>query len=329
MATNYVLFIHGVNTRSEGTQPTYANNLIDLINKTTPIEPLVVYWGDVNEQEEKKLCNGYRASSIWNKLWFRDIREQQLVRFAGDAALYLSRYIGAKVVAKVAEQVAKLKDCTAEDRLHFVTHSMGTIILFDLLFSSRWDQDRTSVRDSVMDIRDAIYGVTGNVSNPKQGIRLGSITTMGSPIGIFSLMDVNPPAEDAQSDPSKAISTHDITPGLVQLLKYLYQELGKSRLPWRNFVHPGDPIASPLEGILPDMVDVDETYIDILDILVPTDPAEVFKETLPKALLDLTAESFRKTVFAILDGGNAHGSYWQSERVAEVITQLIQQPSLS
>jgi hypothetical protein len=41
MSTDYVLFIHGVNTR----QPTYADNLINLINHITPIQPLVVFWG--------------------------------------------------------------------------------------------------------------------------------------------------------------------------------------------------------------------------------------------------------------------------------------------
>ena len=49
MANDYVLFIHGVNTRSQGTQPDYANNLINLIKQTTPIEPLIVYWGDLDE----------------------------------------------------------------------------------------------------------------------------------------------------------------------------------------------------------------------------------------------------------------------------------------
>ena len=278
MANNYVLFIHGVNTRSQGTQADYANNLINLIKQTTPIEPLIVYWGDLNNPEEDKLRKGYQASSIWDKLWFQDIRLQQIVRFAGDAALYLSRYIGAKVADKVAEQVAKLKDSPAEDRLHLVAHSLGAIILFDILFSSRWDQEGISGHDSVMKIRDAIYGVTGNSLNPKQGIRLGSITTMGAPIGLFSLTDVDPPAADAQSDPSKAISTHDITPSLVQLLTNLHQELGGSKLPWRNFVHPGDPIGSTLEGILPGMVDENKAYIDLKDKLVPADLAGDLKD---------------------------------------------------
>ena len=332
MANNYVLFIHGVNTRSQRTQPDYANNLINLIKQTTPIKPLIVYWGDLNDPLEKKLRDGYQASSIWDKLWFKDIRLQRLVRFAGDAALYLSRYVGAGVTDRVAEQVAKLKDCPAEDRLHLVAHSLGTIILFDILFSSRWDQEGISGHDSVMKICDAIYGVTGKEDNLKQGIRLGSITTMGAPIGLFSLTDVAPPAVDAQSDPSKAISSHDITPSLVQLLTNLHQELGGSKLPWRNFVHPGDPIGSTLEGILPGMVDENKTYIDLKDILVPADLAEDFKdikESFPGGILDLVldleARALSQTAFAILDGANAHSSYWESSQVAEAITQLIKQ----
>ncbi len=163
MANNYVLFIHGVNTRSQRTQPDYADNLIKLIDpQATLIRPLIVYWGDLNNTEEDKLREGYQASSIWDKLWFKDIRLQRLVRFAGDAALYLSRYIGAKVADKVAEQVAKLKDSPAEDRLHIVAHSLGAIILFDILFSSRWDQEGINGHDSVIKIRDAMPGATAH-----------------------------------------------------------------------------------------------------------------------------------------------------------------------
>ncbi len=333
MANNYVLFIHGVNTRSQRTQPDYADNLIKLIDpQATLIRPLIVYWGDLNNTEEDKLREGYQASSIWDKLWFKDIRLQRLVRFAGDAALYLSRYIGAKVADKVAEQVAKLKDSPAEDRLHIVAHSLGAIILFDILFSSRWDQEGINGHDSVIKIRDAIYGVAGKEDNLKQGIRLGSITTMGAPIGLFSLTDVAPPAADAQSDPRSATSTHDITPSLVQLLTNLHQELGGSTLPWRNFVHPGDPIGSTLEGILPGMVDENKTYIDLKDVLAPADLAKDFKdikESFPKRvldlILDLEARALSQTAFAILDGGHAHSSYWESSQVAEAIIKLIKQ----
>ena len=321
MPTDYVLFIHGVSTR----QPTYADKLKRLIKP--PIEPLVVFWGDVTDEEEATLLHGYQASDIWKKLWFEGLREQQMLAFAGDIALYLSRYIGARVAAKVADQIAALKSGTSEDRLHLVTHSLGTVILFDLLFSSRWDDESASGHDDVMAIRDAIYGVTGNDLNPKQGIRLGSITTMGSPIGIFSLMDVDVPSKDAKTDPSKATSTHDITPSLVKLLDYLHQALGGNKLPWNNFVHPGDSIASPLNGILPGMIDGDRRYIDFQDILVPL--AQVFKEPIQAVLIDRIAWLFSKTAVSVLDTGNAHTSYWRSSRVAEEISQLIQQARAS
>ena len=201
------------------------------------------------------------------------------MQFAGDAALYLSRYVGAGVTDRVAEQVAKLKDSPAEDRVRLVTHSLGTIILFDILFSSRWDGERDKwPQHSVIEIRDAIYGVTGKEDNLKQGIRLGNLSAMGAPIGLFSLTDVAPPTADAQSDPRNATSSHDITPSLVQLLTNLHQELGGSKLPWRNFVHPGDPIGSPLEGILQAWsMKMGPVYIDLKDILVPADLAEDFE----------------------------------------------------
>src|SRR5436305_837357 len=314
MPTDYVLFMHGVSTREAGVQTEYANDLIKLLQKTTPIRPLVVYWGKVNEDEEKKLRAGYEASPIWNKLWFRNFREDQLVRFAGDAALYLSRYIGAKVADAVAEQIKQLKGSTAQDRLHLVAHSLGSVILFDLLFSTRWDTSGSHGNESVMTIRNAIYGVTGNDTDPKQGIRLGSIITMGSPIGIFRLMDVDPPALDEKKDPHEATSTHDITPGFVQLLESLYQALAGHPLPWRNFVHPGDPVGSPLQCIIPEMVHYNhKKYIDLQDTLMPTG---IFREPAQGAFFDLLSLPFSKTSLAILNGGNAHNSYWQSPYVA-------------
>src|SRR5262249_27149342 len=150
-------------------------------------------------------------------------------------------------------------------------------------------------RDSVMTIRRIIYGLD---PHPEQGIRLGSITTLGSPLSLFSLIDVQPPAMDIKCDPREAASTHDITPGFVHLLKRLHQPLAGRKLPWYNFYHPGDPIACPLEGILPNMIDEQKIYIDIQDRLIPTDFIACLKEPMPQALLDLLAGSFSRTVIS-------------------------------
>jgi hypothetical protein len=317
MATDYILFNHGVNTRDERPQPNYADRLFELIEgyynnpQGRTLKSIPLYWGNVGEEEEQELLKLYQSSSIWEKLWFLQFREKQLMQFAGDGALYLSRYCGAKVAEALEKQaIAGLKGYDPkEDRLHIVTHSMGTVILFDILFSARWDPNYVPGHDSVATIRRGLFGVS-----PKntQGIRLGSISTMGSPIGFFSLTDVDQSTEDAKDSKGNIICTHDITPRLEKLLDSLYKESGK-KLPWYNFVHPGDPIAYPLEKLLPKLVDGKSRYIDIQDILIHT-----------THLTDFMAEPFSQTLFALLHGGEAHHSYWQSEQVARQIAQVIE-----
>src|SRR6266700_5026117 len=141
---------------------------------------------------------------------------------------------------------------------------MGTVILFDILFSARWEPDSAPGHASVAAIRNGLFGVAPNSG---QGIRLGSISTMGSPISFFSLLDVDKSMEDAKDPNGNIISTHDITPRLEKLLYSLYQVLGK-KLPWYNFVHPGDPIAYPLQTLLPIMLDGAAATITVEDIPV-------------------------------------------------------------
>ena len=311
MATDYILFVHGVNTRTSD----YADRLFDLIRSSTGslhrnLEKIVIYWGDVNKDQEQALLAAYQASPVWQKLWFKELRATQLTQFAGDAALYLSRYVGAKVAKLVEEQaVTGLSNHQEKDRLHLVTHSLGTVILFDMLFSARWDQPGIPGADSVAAIREVIFGIS---PNPINGIRLGSISTMGSPIGIFSLMDVDQKSiQDTKNAQGDVVCTHDITPRLAQLLYSLHEELG-TKLPWRNFAHPGDPVAYPLSGLLPTLVDNSSAYLDIRDIL--THPAD---------LPDFLTEPFSQSLLAMLHGGAAHMSYLQSREVARRIAETI------
>jgi hypothetical protein len=226
MPTDYLLFNHGVNTREARPEPTYADPLFKLIQRYYNIpgrtlKKVALYWGNVNESEEEQLLQAYQKSSIWPQLWFRDFREKQLMQFAGDGALYISRAV--------------------------------------------------------------------------------------------SLLDVTrtPTPQELQDAQGHILSTHDITPRLELFLDALYQELG-TKLLWYNFVHPGDPIAYPLEKLLPQLVDGEEKYIAIQDIL-----------THPTSLTDFLTEPFSQTLVALLHGGEAHNSYWQNELVAQKIAEAI------
>jgi hypothetical protein len=88
----------------------------------------------------------------------------------------------------------------------------------------------------------------------------------------------------------------------------------KRSLTWRNFVHPGDPIGTPLETIIPHLVQNHDTVLDVKDIV-----------TFGEALADYFFALWSQTPIALLYGGGAHQSYWKSHKVADAITQTLQE----
>ncbi|WYL94936.2 MAG: hypothetical protein HEQ35_14725 [Gloeotrichia echinulata IR180] len=316
MATDYILFIHGVTIREDHPeQPVYADPLFKRLQESPDSRQLVLkkvplYWGDVNEKAEDKLRKQFQASPLWNDMWFRTFREQQILEFTGDAALYISRHVGSQVANTLRTQaVDHLKNANSHERLHLVTHSWGTVILFDILFAGRWDyEDYTEDKkkdlpgyEDVKAIREVIFGIG---SNPNHGVKIASIHTMGSPVAIFNLTNVQ-----IGKDSGNSPSGFDITPNLQKLLESLQKVRNGKKLPWRNYIHPGDPIAYPLNELMTDLVDGDKQYLDIQDIL-----------TQEAGLLDsVTAQ----TLLPILHGGDAHGSYWQNEKVVQEINRVL------
>ena len=313
MTNDYLLFIHGVYTRSKTRNAAYADKLFDRIHRivqgeapTLQLTKVPLYWGDVNESEEKRLRDTYASSPDWSKFWFRSLRETALLQFIGDAALYMSRSVGAKVVSTLEEQIREgLKNVQAGDRVHLVAHSFGAIILFDMLFASRWDPQDEPGHESIMRIRELMYGVD---PAPQDGFRLASIHTLGAPIGLFSLMNVSLNEKDGR------ISSHDINPRLRRLLRHLQEDEGTVHIPWLNFAHPADPLAYPLKPLLYQIVGEEHHYLDVRDYI-----------NIGTNWLDVVTSPFSQTALALANVGNAHASYWYSQKVAQKIALAIVQ----
>jgi hypothetical protein len=312
MATDYVMFVHGVNTRNERELPTYADQLFAKLeqrrtNHQHQLIKVSLYWGDVNKDAEDQLLNTMKSSPKWDKMWFQEFRSTTLLQFVGDAALYMSRYLGSKVVKRLRDDgQAIIKNVQPDDRLHLVTHSWGTVILLDVLFAPRWDDNDVPGHEVVMEIRDKFFGITGVSSagdredTTQEGIILESIHTMGSPISFFSLIN-------------NTGSGNDISENLQRLLRNLYHKTNK-RLAWKNYVHPGDPVAYPIKELMEDLAQERVNhFLDIDDIL--TEKAGIF---------DFILDPFSQSTIALIHGGEAHGSYWHSEQVAEQISQYLQ-----
>lgn len=308
MATDYILFVHGVSVREKPEDEKlktyrYADSLFNLIQQELPnrtLRKVPLYWANVSDAVLREFEPSITTSSAWQQFWYKDFRNRQLLPFTGDAALYISRHVGSLAVEQIREQAFDLlRGYQPEDRLHLVTHSWGTVILFDMLFAKRWDDPDIPGYKSVQDIRENLFGVP---PNEPEGIRLASIHTMGSPLAMFSLITLVGQYQEG--------SSHDISPKLEELLKNLTQ--GGNKIPWRNFVHPGDPIALPLEKVVPLLVDRSEQYITIQDILISG-----------SGWIEAIARPLKSSFLSLINGGNAHGSYWNSLTVARAIAKTI------
>jgi hypothetical protein len=179
-------------------------------------------------------------------------------------------------------------------KAHLVTHSLGTVILFDLLFAARWDDpsldanaSTRQTRPIVTQLRNALFGLG---QEPGKGLSIASMHTLGSPIALFSLLSVT------------GESTHDLTQDLRGLLQALYHQRGKKALPWYNYLHPGDPIAYPLQGLMPQLLGNAQLYVQLRDVITEHRGLPITAGRLP-----------------LLWGGDAHGSYWKSTTVVKTM----------
>jgi hypothetical protein len=319
-----ILFLHGVNVRElpdcpdDLSFPRYADHLFELISNSLKtearpcaVEKIALYYGDVNMHEEQSLLTLFQRSPEWERFWFRHARETILLQIIGDIALYVNPYVAAEIVERLRQALVKLhRRERARDepvRLHLVSHSLGTIILFDALFASRWESEEMPGYTCISELRDAVCGAG---TAPDEGIQMASIHTMGSPIPLFSLLDMYGRHQENGTGPQT--NTHEIGPKLRIFLQHLAHNRGGKRLPWWNYVHPGDPLAYPLEELLYQLVDQQRDYLDVHDVV-----------TTPGDLGDWMLESFKQSSAALIHAGAAHRSYWNSELIAKRIARTI------
>ena len=228
-----VFFIHGVATRDVK----YSNLLIDGIKKEfNQIDQKLPYfytsfWGhvlndfnkiwnhideDLNSLEKRN--PGVNAKDAFR---YRQFREGLISEFAGDMFTYMNEKQGREVRQLIADQLLKFVEShPEEEEIHIIAHSLGTVILWDILFSDKFEDG---------DPAHVIRSILSKQGGEKPGrVSLSSITTMGSPILFFNAM-LGIDAKDIEQ------KIRDYTPGKIK---------------WLNIVHASDIIAYPLSTSL-------------------------------------------------------------------------------
>ncbi|MBD2122190.1 hypothetical protein [Trichocoleus sp. FACHB-262] len=238
-----VFFMHGVATRNVQ----YADSLQSLIREEFSQQQVALplfyasFWGDVLN-DVGKLWNAVHqnlqafqsanpqvdAQAVFR---YQNFRKGFFSEFVGDAFTYLNSERGIKIRKLIAEQLSDfISRNPGETELHIVSHSLGTVVLWDALFSERFHSD-----DPAFEIRSLIQGHHSSdfeSESSQQKLQLKSITTMGSPIAFFNIM-------------------LGIQPEQVKALVSQYSDRG---LRWSNLIHASDVIAYPLQPCLnPDL----------------------------------------------------------------------------
>lgn len=296
-----VAFIHGVATKDVQ----YADQLKAFIkeefrkrDKDTP-HFLPIFWGNFLGDIER-MWNGidkdlqglkqiYPQSNVEDIFRYKKFREGFLSQFVGDFLAYLNPKRGTAIRKLLAQQLDDfLQEHPEETELHIIAHSLGTFILWDVLFS-----DRFSDNDPVYYIRAMINSLSqASPVKTDRKICLKSITTMGSPIVFLNTM-------------------LDVRLEKIKEFAETYQE---EPLRWINIIHSSDivayPIRASLELDLPRNLDLSKKLF-LRDEYVSTDAN----------LAEKTARAVGQVDAAMALGvTDAHTEYWQCQQTARLVT---------
>ncbi|NES93930.1 MAG: hypothetical protein F6K32_01585 [Desertifilum sp. SIO1I2] len=223
-----VFFIHGVATRDIK----YADPLKESIKQefTLKNRPLPhfysSFWGnalsDVSKmwnclhQDFQDIKTNYPQSHPDDVFRYRQYREGFLSEFMGDFFTYLNPERGLAIRKTIAQQLLDfIHEFPQETELHIVAHSLGTVILWDMLFANRWNSD-----DPAFLVR--------SLFQQQARLKLQSITTMASPIVFINTL-LGIPLKEIQAFISSSI---------------------QGSLSWLNLLHSSDIIAYPLKNTL-------------------------------------------------------------------------------
>jgi hypothetical protein len=228
-----VWFMHGASVRRVEYADSLRSRLINAFSSqglTVP-EFYSSFWGDFLgdtnqlwdwvEQDLEAFRWDHPQINLDDVFHYRQRRQQLISGFFSDIFTYLNSRRGREVRKTIAVQFLNfLTSAPFEEDLHVVAHSLGAVILWDMLFSERYEPN-----DPAHYMRHAIKGLS---TTGRGKVTLRSITTMGSPLLFFNQwLDVDD----------------------ENLKKFARQYVSKP-LRWLNIINASDVFAYPIRASL-------------------------------------------------------------------------------
>lgn len=237
-----VFFIHGVNTQNYN----YADALIKNIknNVRIPVNFYSSFWGNLfNDKKhqvvgyiEKDFIRACEKHKEYNKYHYdvyryKNRRNELISNFLGDFLIYQNPERGKAIRKVICEQLSQfLENHSDQTQIHFVAHSLGSFILWDLLFSN------------TLPSNDPAFIFRENLNH----INLESISTLGSPLLFLKqMLDIN-----------FSVVNHSFDK------KYSQYSAKSCELRWVNIIHSSDLIAYPLKAAIENEVSTKLLFFD-------------------------------------------------------------------
>ncbi len=242
-----VFFIHGVSTK----RSSYADILQGKIKKEISkrenrlqFEFYSSYWGNLFNNKKQQIvdfierdfcqaCEQHKEYKLfhYDVYRYREQRGKLINDFLGDFLVYQNPKRGRVIRQVILEQMSQFtKDHPAQREIHFIAHSLGSVILWDLLFSNAISED------------DPAYCFRKQLEN----IDTISITTMGSPLLFLKqMLDLDFSTVDSSLSRTKQ-----------------KQSIDSYKLRWVNIIHSSDLIAYPLQAAIKDEVGSSLLFLD-------------------------------------------------------------------
>lgn len=237
-----VFFIHGVNTQNYK----YADVLIKNIKKNikSPANFYSSFWGNLFnnkkhqiigciEKDFSRACSQHKEyRGQYEEIYrYQERRNELISNFLGDFLIYQNSERGRIIRSAILEQLNQfLGNHPNQTQIHFVAHSLGSFILWDLLFSDTLPES------------DPAYVFREKLRN----INLESITTLGSPLLFLKQM----------LDLDFSLVNHFFEKS------YSKYSASSCQLRWVNIIHSSDLIAYPLKAAIEMEIDSALIFFD-------------------------------------------------------------------
>lgn len=241
-----VFFMHGASVRNPGYADAMRSVLVEQFSQQGLAVPEFYssFWGealgqasqmwDCVQQDLESFRWEHPDLDLDDVFHYRQRREQLISGFFNDIFTYLNTDRGKEVRRIIAVQfLSFLTEAPVAEDLHIVAHSLGSVILWDILFSEQF-----APGDPAFYIRNGIKGLSAGGQGRK--VKLRSVTTMGCPQLFFN----------------QALGIHPDT------VKRFADRYVATPLRWINLIHASDVFAYPLKASL----ELDNTQLDFRDV---------------------------------------------------------------